>query len=80
MSNFRITVARFSTSGKKAVMHTVYDSPGFPSAVTDDKGNTYTRHSETREDALWYTTTDDYAPTRATFTYHDGRTDSFYLE
>lgn len=79
----QINIAIF-VSATKSIVYAILNSPGLPSAVTDDKGGAYTRASETHTDSTWYTMSylgeGDDLPKRINFDYADGQTDSFMLD
>lgn len=67
MSTRQITVA-VVVSPKKAIMHTL-EAPSFPVSITDDVGNTYSRHREGGMLANWYTVAPRFQPDRLTMTF-----------
>lgn len=66
----QITVAVVVTP-KMAIMYTL-EAPGFPVSITDDVGNTYSRHREGGMLANWYTIAPRSQPTRLTFGFPTG--------
>ena len=77
MSNKYVMVIRVQSEEAcqgRAVIDTFYDIPGFPEAITDDTGNTYTLNKTTDDYAAWQSI-EDRPPNRITLTFGNGDKD-----